>query len=106
MQNDGLLGHLTKDFEENGNNLLCRLLGPDFLQAVLADNHCPRGVLLQNAFKSKRDFCAFYNQASQCIKDCLTDAAIRIVINLHGIVFYDTNLGKCCTECTGMIFCV
>lgn len=79
-------------------------MGPNFLQAVISGNHCPGGIIVQNAFESNQKFCDFFNRSSRYIKDCLTDAAFRIIINLHGIVEYDTNFGKCCTKCSGTVF--
>lgn len=95
--NDGLLGHLADNLQNSGNDFLCRL-GPNLLQAIVTNNRCPRNCLKRNALQSKEQFCAFFNTTSQLIRDCLSEAAFRAAIDLHGIVKYDTNFGRCCTK--------
>lgn len=71
-------------------------MDPDFLQTVFADNDCPDDSLLHDAFKSKEKFCELYNRESQLIRDCLTHAAAKIIVNSHKIVKYELHFGKCC----------
>lgn len=100
----GLIGDLAIGATDGGNKLLCSLIGPDFLQAVLIDNGCPNGVLLRNAFKTIENFCDFYNHAPPEIKKCLTDKGIQLYINLHGIIKDEEVFGICCAHCSGRIW--
>lgn len=64
----------------------------------LENNGCPNGFLLRTAFKTTQSFCDYFNKCLSYIKKCLTDAAVRILLNLPGIVEYYHVLGACCAE--------
>lgn len=97
----GLIGKLAIGATDVANKTLCSFFGPDFLQAVLTDNCCPSGIRLPNAFKTKDNYCEFYNQASAETKKCLTDKSIQVLIDLHGIIKGEEVFGKCCAPCSG-----
>lgn len=100
-----MLGHLVKNLQASGNDFLCGLMTPNFLKAIITNNCCPRGTIKQSASKSKDEFCALYNAASQSIKDCLSkSAAAQIRIDLPGIVNYTINFGRCCTKQPGTMY--
>lgn len=95
----GLGNELVDGLTGGVNNLLCTLVGPDFLRVVLTKNRCPSGVILPNLFKSYKCYCHFYNRQPPNIKKCLSDAAARVDIGLDGIIKLDLLLGICCKNC-------
>lgn len=98
---DGVVGHLLNGVSHSVIQLACSALGPDFLQILLNHHNCPNGAVLPTIFKSYQKFCEFYKNACPTIKKCLTDAAVKIRLNVKGVVDILGLIGKCCASCGG-----
>lgn len=105
VSNYGLVGKLFNNVGNDINDVVCRLLGPNFLQVLLNYNGCPNGVRLPYELRSYAEFCAFYNGACQSTKKCLTERAVQIQIKLKGIVDYHMLIGRCCARCGSRYIC-
>lgn len=96
LVNEGLVGNTFYSVTDKTNDLLCSLLGSNFLRVVLNNNDCPKSLMPRSKFQTKQSFCDFFNNCSPYIQQCLTDAAIRALVYVHGIVEYRFDLGTCC----------
>lgn len=96
--NDGV-GHVLNGVSYGVNELACSALGPDFLQILRNQHNCPSGAFLPTIFKSYDDFCEFYKNTAT--KKCLTDAAVKIRLNVKGVVDTIGLIGKCCCSFGG-----
>lgn len=101
LSDRGLIGGLIGDIGDGINAIACPALGPNFLQIIFNNNDCPNGVLLPTAFKSFKNFCKYYNCACPRIKNCLTRSAVKLRINVKGVVDIAGTIAKCCANCTG-----
>lgn len=99
LSSNNLVGSLVKNVEGELNGLMCSFLGPDFLQVLTSSKKCPPITLLhRNLINSCEKFCSLYDHANPSLKECFTDAVIRIsgdvvVNNGH------TKIGRCCAFC-------
>lgn len=98
LLNNNLATTMVNNIGDGLNTLICSFLGPDFPQFLLNSKECTSGLVLPNAFHSVEHFCALYNRSSQTIKNCFTDAAVRINVDLD-IDRGGLDIGKCCTYC-------
>lgn len=100
---DGLLGGTSQSglLGSNGltgavGDLVCSLLGPNFLRVYLGSVQCQNGVLLSSSFDSTEEFCAYYLCASEEEKECLTTGAAAVTAQLSGLLDLNLVLGDCC----------
>lgn len=100
LSDRGLVGGLIGDIGDDINAIPCSALGPNFLQILSNNNDCPNGFLLPTIFKSYENFCKYYYNACPRIQNCLTRSAIKLRINVEGIVDVAGTIAKCCANCT------
>lgn len=99
---DELSNKLIYGVTDETNDLMCSMIGPNFLRVLIDDNDCSSGVLLPSAFKSKESFCyQFRNEWPPNVQKCMTDASIRILARIKGIFSFRIDLGACCSRCPG-----
>lgn len=101
LSSDGLIGGLACAAADTINHGVCSVLGPDALQAMIDNNNCGNEIILPNAFKSYKHFCAYYNRSPLHIRECMTVGAARLKVKLRGIVNVHLAIGMCCKHCAG-----
>lgn len=98
ISNAGLVGGLVGGLFDTTNQLVCTLLGPNFLQLLLDEcEDCFGGIVLPTEFKSYKEFCALFNRLSADRQKCVTDGAVRL--KLPSIFRFNFIIGKCCAQC-------
>lgn len=98
---DALVNELGYGVTDVASDALCLLVGTKFLSVHLSESGCTCDKLTPDALESKESFCEYFRNADEKIQQCLTDAAIDILVNLKGITNFHTELATCCAICPG-----
>lgn len=98
ISNAGLVGGLVGGLLDTTNQLVCTLLGPNFLKLLLDEcDDCFNGILLPTEIKSHIEFCALFNRLPADKQKCVTDGAIRL--KLPSVLRFNFIIGQCCAHC-------
>lgn len=101
LSNYGIVGNTYTNLGKKFSDVVCSLIGPNFVNVPNSKNCSNEKFLVPNTFHSPEEFCEFYNNACPSVKQCVTDRAIETNKDLCGITNLVIKIGKCCRNCDG-----